>query len=348
MHRGGTIPSQSSVTDLWCFILGSILISSFVQPQQVFSGEKRRSNSAASPYRGPIIDAHNHPKRKKIHLKEFFGEAKAANVEKVIVMTTPNDYRKGEQRLLRNARNYSRAIILCSSNFVGFIHVEDLDRARRELRQVREDLKNGVCGGVGEVGLRHYDKTAKQGGNYRGQPEVLINLDHALVLEMISLADRHGAPVVMHIEPVYRVAGIDKLSEVKKWYKKTCRRYPRAKLIASHNGMMSPKDLEDLFLSCANLFADIKFLHSRGLVAGFQDLHPMNDLDLELFPHWGQMIKKYPERFIFGSDWKYGRRRSFGDYTGHLRAVRKMLEVLAPTIQRKVLYENAKRVFSID
>ena len=279
---------------------------------------------------------------------EFFGKAKAANVEKVIVMTTPNDYRKDGQRLLENARKFSRAITLCSSDFAGFIHAEDLDRARRELEQVREDLKNGVCAGVGEVGLQHYDKTAKQGGSNRGQPEVSIDLNHALVLEMIGLADRHGAPIILHIEPVYSVAGIDNLSEVKNWYKKICRRFPRVKLIAAHNGMMSPKDLEDLFLSCGNLFADFKFIHSRSAFAGFQDLHPMNNLDFELFPPWGHMMQKYPERFIFGSDWKYGRRNSFDDYAGHIQAVRKILGVLPPTVQRKVLYGNAKRVYSVD
>jgi predicted TIM-barrel fold metal-dependent hydrolase len=60
------------------------------------------------------------------------------------------------------------------------------------------------------------------------------------------------------------------------------------------------------------------------------------------------MIQKYPDRFIFGSDWKFGRRDSFEDYTGHIRTVRRMLEILAPGVQRKVLYENARCVYSID
>jgi len=271
-----------------------------------------------------------------------------AGVEKVIVMTTPNDYRKIRRSLLRNARNFSRFRTLCSANFVGSIHAKNYDQAQRDFEDMKTNLKNSICIGIGEVGLRHYDKTAKQGGNNRGQPVVLVNLNHKMALRMFRLADIHNVPVVLHVEPVYSVDATDNLLEVKNWYKNICHKFSRAKLILAHNGMMSPKDLEELFLSCGNLFADFKFMHSRGAIAGFQDLHPMNDLNFKLFPHWGHMIQKHPERFIFGSDWKYGRRKSFEDYARHIQTVRKMVGILSPAIQRMILYENAKRLYSID
>ncbi len=337
------VPTQRAIVlRILVVILGLLLA---ILPSSPEASEKKEP--APGPYRGPIIDAQNHPKRKSAPLAEFFGQAREANVEKVIVMKTPNDYRKSN-RLLRDSRPYSRAIVLCPADFVGFIHRENEERARREFDRLKADLTNDTCAGVGEAGLRHYDKTAKKGGSNRGQPEVLVNLNHPLVLEMLGLADGRGVPVVLHIEPVYSPAGIDNLPEVKDWYKSVCRRFPGAKLIASHNGMMPPGDLEELFLSCANLFADFKFMHHRGAAAGFRDLHPMSDLDFEIFPHWRKMIRKYPGRFLFASDWKYGRRGSFEDYAGHIRTVREMLGVLPPAVQRKVLYENAKRVFSID
>lgn len=332
-------------------VLGLFLISGLfldIPSQEPAASEKKRAASAAGRYRGPVIDAHNHPKRKDHHLQAFFEQAREANVEKVVVMTTPNEFRKHGNDMLRNSRSYPGAVALCTANFVGFIHRKNEERARREFEWMKADLTSGVCGGVGEVGLRHYDKTAKEGGSNRGQDVVLVDLNHPLVLEMLGLADGRGAPVVLHIEPVYSPAGIDNLSKVKNWYKRICRRFPGAKLIAAHNGMMSPGDLEALFSSCGNLFADFKFMHNRGSITGFQDLHPMNGLDSGLFPQWRKMIGKYPGRFLFASDWKYGRRGSFEDYTGHIRAVREMLGVLPPAVQRKVLYENAKRVFSID
>lgn len=270
-----------------------------ISPSFSIAGEKRAPSPAAVAYLGPIIDAHNHPHRKSSRIQEFFEQAEAANVANAVIMTTPNDYRKNSRELLRRSRSFSRAVVLCSANFAGFIHTGNLSLARRELGRVRDNLKNGVCKGLGEVGLRHYDKTAKTGGIGRGQPEVLIGLDHELVLEALKLADTYGIPVILHIEPVYSVKGIDNLSKVKDWYKRVCRQFPKAKLIAAHNGMMAPKDIEELFLACGNLFADFKFLHSKGAVAGFQDLHPLNGLDFKLFPHWIRMMSKYPDRFIF-------------------------------------------------
>ena len=321
-----------------------------VSPTGSLAGEKRPPGSAAGAYGGPIIDAHNHPKRHRSLLEEFFAQAKEADVEKVVVMTTPNEYRKKEkgEEFLRRSRSFSRAVVLCSADFAGHIFSGNLARARRELDRIRKNLKNGDCRGIGEVGLRNYDKTAKAGGSNRGQPELSIDLDHEMVMEALGLADTHGAPFVLHIEPVYSVKGVDNLSAVKNWYKRICRRFPKAKLIAAHTGMMSPKDIEELFLACGNLYADFKFMHHRGSVTGFQDLHPMNGLDFTIFPHWRRMMNKYPDRFLFASDWKYGRRSSFDDFTGHIDSARRMLGVLDPATQRKVMYDNAKRIFSID
>ncbi len=45
---------------------------------------------------------------------------------------------------------------------------------------------------------------------------------------------------------------------------------PGAKLIAAHNAMMPPEALEALFLDCPNLYADVKFTHSKSLYLGSQ------------------------------------------------------------------------------
>jgi predicted TIM-barrel fold metal-dependent hydrolase len=129
-------------------------------------------------------------------------------------------------------------------------------------------------------------------------------------------------------------------------------RYPKAQLIAVHTGMMSPADLEEIILACANFFANFKFMHSKGALFGFQDLHPINDLDYRLFEPWAALMEKYPDRFIFGSDWKLGRKKSgtdsFDKYPRHIKKVRRMIGSLLPDVQEKVLYTNAKRVFDLE
>ena len=194
--------------------------------------------------------------------------------------------------------------VLCSSNFVGYIHQGQIERARQEVAAIKRDLAARRCAGVGEVGLRHYDKRWRHGG---GQPEVIVPLDHALVHEVLGAANQHGVPVVLHIEPIYRPRSIENLKAIKRWYKAACRKYPRVRFVAAHMGMMSPADLEELLGACANLFADVKVLHSEGAVIGFEDLYPANDLGYRFFRHWAAMFEKHPERFFYGSDWKEGR-----------------------------------------
>ena len=65
--------------------------------------------------------------------------------------------------------------------------------------------------------------------------------------------------------------------------------------------------------------------------------------------HWAQLFKNYPERIIFGSDWKYQRRRGYAnyDYGEHIAMVRRMIGSFPVNIQEKIAYKNAMRVFNL-
>jgi len=299
-------------------------------------------------YEGSMIDSHSHPREEtREKLARHFADAAKAGIERVIVMRTPNDYwRSGREKQLKRAAQFPNVTILCSANFVGYIYEGQIERARREITKIREDLEAGRCGGVGEVGLRHYDKRWSRGG---GQHEVILDLDHPLVHEVLVAANDYAVPVVLHIEPVYKPRSINKLPQVKRWYKEVCIKYPRVRLVAAHTGMMSPPDLEELLLSCPNLFADVKVLHSEGSLSGFADLYAVNDLDFRFFKNWATMFEKYPDRFIFGSDWKEGRKKGYRgrSYRKHISRVRKMIGSLSPSVQKKLAYSNAKRIFRL-
>ena len=310
------------------------------------AAEEKERPHGPKAYKGAMIDAHNHPRRQtREKLAKHFTDGAKAGIERIIVMRTPNDYRKSKRdALLARAAQFSNVTILCSGDFAGYIYKGQFKRARSEVAGIREDLNAGRCAGVGEVGLRHYDKRWARGG---GQPEVIVTLDDPLVLEVLAAANEYAVPVILHIEPVYRPRAIDTLAQIKRWYKKVCKTYPRARLVATHTGMMSPPDLEELLLSCPNLFADFKVLHSRGVTIGFADLYGVNDLDFRFFEHWAAMFEKHPDRFIFGSDWKEGRRGGYRgrSYRKHIDRVRKMIGSLSPSVQEKLAYSNAKRVF---
>ena len=61
------------------------------------------------------------------------------------------------------------------------------------------------------------------------------------------------------------------------------------------------------------------------------------------------MIEKFPDRFIYGSDWKEGRRRGYEgrSYRKHIKKVRRMIGSLAPAVREKFGYSNAKRIFRL-
>ena len=324
--------------------LGMALLLSF----PALAADENERPYGARAYEGRIIDAESHPRtQNKEKLASHFADAAKAGVERIIVMRTPNDYRKPKRAkmLVRNAR-FANVTILCSADFVGYIHDGQIERARREVARIGQDLDAGRCAGVGEIGLRHYDKRWSRGG---GQHEVFVPLDHPLVHQVLAAANLYAVPVVLHIEPVYKPRSIDNLAEVKRWYKEVCVKYPRLWLVAAHTGMMSPADLEELLLSCPNMLADFKVLHSEGATIGFADLHGINDLDFRFFKPWAAIFEKYPDRFIFGSDWKEGRKRGYRgrSYRKHIDRVRKMIGSLSPPVQEKLAYSNAKRIFRL-
>ncbi len=303
-----------------------------------------------SIYEGPIIDVHNHPKGLEMY-QEHLAQAEASGIVHTILMGTPNEFRK------RNSRHYQgliqtadKASALCSPDFVGIAGINrDPKAAHQRLQNSFDDFKAGKCRGFGEVGLSHYDKPVKRPDKQDKQQHIVqLPLDHELVESLFAFAHDNAAPVTLHIEPFYSPRSIDRIDEVIAFYKDACERYPNAKFIAAHNGMMPPEQLEDIFKACPNVYADVKFTHSKSLYWGFSDLHIVSDLDYLFHERWAQAIERFPDRYMYGSDWKMGKSKSFADFAGHIRQVRWMVGSLKPDVQRPFMYENAIRVFGLD
>lgn len=115
--------------------------------------------------------------------------------------------------------------------------------------------------------------------------------------------------------------------------------------------MMPPADLQELFELCPNFYADIKFTHNKGMYWGFSDLHTVSDLDFRFHQRWAQSIERYPDRYMYGSDWKFGlnksSRQAMSDFVGHITMVRKIVGSLRADAQDKFMFENARRIFSL-
>ena len=304
----------------------------------------------AVPYEGPIVDVHTHPMLWKVG-DTYFEQARASGIVHSILMGTPGTYRKGSSQVYYPVANRLEDVSsLCSTDFVGIAGMLKYENwARTVLYRAFEDFESGRCIGFGEVGLSHYNKPQKHpSGRGRYQHSVQLRLDHPLIVEMLAFANQHSATVAFHIEPFYSPDKIDRLTEVMAFYRRICTRYPGAKLIAAHNGMMPPETLEALFRDCPNIYADIKFTHSKGLYWGFSDLHIVSDLDFRLHERWAASMERFPERYLFGSDWKMGKGKSFDDFSGHIAIVRRIVGSLREDVQRMFMFENARVVYGID
>ena len=82
-----------------------VLSAAFLLNSPDLAGSAEKRPYGPAPYTGPMIDAHNHPKKpNRDKLAAHFADASSVGIERVVVMRTPNDYRKpSRDRLLRRA-----------------------------------------------------------------------------------------------------------------------------------------------------------------------------------------------------------------------------------------------------
>ena len=314
-----------------------VIIAAFVL------GSSATASAQNKPYKEPIIDAHLHVTNGEA--SAFLETMEKKNVEAVVSMAYPG----WSSRLSSNNR---KLLSLCDAEFVRPLGNGDTETALLwAKRHVGKD-----CVGFGEVGVRHYNKSAKR-DNEKDQGTYVVPFRSEAMDIFLNYANIRKKPVVFHLEPFYDVKGVNSLSASKQFYEDTCRKYPNIKIIAAHNGMMPPNDLDDLFRKCKNLFSDFKFLTTRNSFSGFRDLHPfhkaprrMREESDPIKPEWKALIKKYEDRFMFGSDIKTNQHHNIrrSDYSIHISEVRELIRTFEPHTQEKIMYQNAKHLFDIN
>lgn len=285
----------------------------------------------ASYYDGPIIDAHLHINNPD-DVSKIQSQMQMGNIEYAISMPTPGSP-------MRLGRDYSNIFELCDGQFV-------------KNSWLASKYRDKECFGFGEVGLRHYNKSKKERKVPSKQQQTIIkSFNDKSIFEYLD-ANTYKKPVVIHIEPYYDIENIDNLVEVKDFYESICKKYPETNFIAAHTGMMSPENLEELFSICPNLYSDFKVLIGERKLDKFRDLHMIHDTDINLKNEWINSFKKYPNRFLFGSDGKTGylgkRTKLIKKYASKTNRIREIFSSLSIELQRKLFYENAKIVFGID
>jgi hypothetical protein len=309
----------------------------------------------AQLYEGPLVDTHAHLDEPRsgfgrsagISSDDIPAAIAAAKVDRIVVMPTPNSGRRGhhdanERTQWFGKTSAGRVLALCGSDYLtpwmnnaagrGNIP-SDVDAVMAELAQ---DLKSGGCAGVGEIGFKHFNKTGMQA-------VVQLPAGYPPLLAVAATAAQAGVVLDMHAEPV-EPEGASHESEVFGTIALMYRQSPNLRLIASHTAMTNPANARALLMAFPALMMNVKRIGSS---VDWDNLEPVNDERGRLYTDWAALFEDMPDRFMIGTDFKFGRQgdHSADAYTQRIHEIRLMLGSLDPAAARKIGVENAERIF---
>ncbi len=328
-------------------------------PPPAFELEQRRSDpdrparTHGDPYGGPIIDTHVHflsPKSGNPHNaepKEVLEAIKSSGVELAIVMPTPNEGRRlNHEEGVRLRRKLvelggKRIKRFCSSNYLTYwmhrVYREGYseEELQQVLQRLSEALASGGCAGVGEVAIYHFMKRPRQ-----KVLEYPPNFEP--FLRMVQLVAEGGVWLDLHAEPV-DPHGKSYLAQVFGGIELLFRRNSSLKLILSHTAMTNPINVRRMLHAYPRLMLNIKVVskHYR-----WRNLEPIVNPERQLYEDWAELFEEMPQRFMIGTDGKFGRQRwAVTKYSKRIHQMRVILGSLEPKAAKMIAYGNARRKF---
>jgi predicted TIM-barrel fold metal-dependent hydrolase len=185
-------------------------------------------------------------------------------------------------------------------------------------------------------------RAALESGAYHGIGELHLiggfspRLDKAVVLHaLMRLAGEYDVPIMLHTE----FSRPDMLLEL-------CQRYPDTRILWAHAGsILAPTQVAQVLESCGNVSAGLAARDPWRFVN-----NPVSDADGRLLTGWRELLLRYPERFMLGSDpvWPVDQMdrwdepdtgwQELGRFWGFHRG---WLQQLPAAVARKISCENA-------
>ena len=186
-------------------------------------------------------------------------------------------------------------------------------------------LTAGTVKGFGEI---HVDNMSRGSNNSRFQRK--IPLDSPVIRQMYALADRHKGFVQIHL---------NKTDNALLDLRKLSLEFPNATTILAHcMPRSSPENLAAIFDVAPNVFCE---LSCSGVMHGIRRTSTEDGLR----PNWANLIARYPDRIMVGSDPCCGLHQKYDELIKELRT--HVLAHIPPEIIERVAYKNAIRVFGL-
>ncbi len=269
------------------------------------------ARAAATPYAGPLFDAHLHYNEEAAAdhpLADVLGRLQRSGVRAAIANSRPND---GTKALAAGREATRRAGV----TIVPFVR----------LYRNRADY-TGWHGDPSIVEMVGRELAAgTEAGPYRGLGEFHLydsaNADGATARRLMQLAEQRGLVVLAHVDDV----AIEKLFV----------HAPKARLVWAHTGIGGTpiERVRALLRRHPTLLGELSY--RPGLTDG----------DGSLSPPWRALLTEMPERFLVGSDtWINGR---WDDYEGLMQQARRWLGDLPPPAARRIAWDNGAALFGL-
>ncbi len=286
------------------------------QVEKIRSDLKRPARKGKAEYPGPIFDTHVHldpPMTGSIQkrpLQQIIASMHRAGVVSMIVMPVPNEghMRHGvvsagaEQRKMLRRMGGGKIKLFCGSEYISnwLHHAYHFGYQESEfqevLRQLTRDLNDPDCAGIGEIGLYHFNKDGHQ--NIIEYPPTFEPF-----LKIVGLIAQKGAWMDLHAEPV-DPDGKSYEAQVFGGLELMFQKFPALKLIVSHTGMTHSSNARRILKRYPNVMMNFKPIKRHAL---WRNLEPITNAKGRLFRDWAELFEEMPERFMVGTDEKFGR-----------------------------------------
>jgi len=191
-------------------------------------------------------------------------------------------------------------------------------------------------------------RAALAGGTFRGIGEIhlISGWTPSLVQRqpnidgMLELALEFDVPILIHAE-----------ASDHRYFLPLCQRYPGARILWAHlGGVMPPAEVARLLDACPHVWGELSARDPMRYGAS----QPIVAADGRLLPEWKDLVLRYQDRLMVGSDpYFYDDLKGWDQpNTGwaHVSAIitfhRRWLDALPAQAARKIAWENAQRFFS--
>jgi len=323
-----------------------------IQWKSIELDAERPVRALSKSYKGPIIDTHVHFLKGLDNggVPDVLKKINIAKINRVLVLPTPNEgINRYKQANASERRRFvelggEKAGRLCGSTELT-TWMDDANRDgysetdwQERLSRLKDDLEQGHCLGIGEIGPYHFAKKP-------GMAEIEFPFNFKPMMDVVALAAQKQVPLDVHAEPM-TVAGKSYerqiFSGLALWFAK----HPDLKLILSHSAMTNSANLRALLKRYRGLMVNFKIVKIGGNLL-WDQLQPITNLDLALFEDWALLMEDFPDRFMVGTDSRFGSKQYQGKrYRRSIKKIRQILGSINKKAAKQIAYQNAERVFS--